>query len=74
MNTIGTDPAPDAPTESNLSLTPTESPEAAPGTPRHAQPLPSGTVTFVFTDIEGSTRLLQVLGDEEFGGVSSEHL
>jgi class 3 adenylate cyclase len=24
--------------------------------------LPSGTVTFVFTDIEGSTRLLQALG------------
>lgn len=26
------------------------------------QPLPTGTVTFVFTDIEGSTRLLQALG------------
>jgi predicted ATPase len=26
--------------------------------------LPSGTVTFLFTDIEGSTRLLQELGDE----------
>ena len=25
--------------------------------------LPSGTVTFLFTDIEGSTRLLQALGD-----------
>src|SRR5438034_10978411 len=25
--------------------------------------LPSGTVTFLFTDIEGSTRLLQELGD-----------
>jgi class 3 adenylate cyclase len=25
--------------------------------------LPSGTVTFLFTDIEGSTRLLQRLGD-----------
>src|SRR5918992_2458045 len=25
--------------------------------------LPTGTVTFLFTDIEGSTRLLQVLGD-----------
>src|ERR1700745_4055382 len=35
--------------------------------------LPGGTVTFVFTDIEGSTRLLQELGDEEFGRVSSEH-
>ena len=26
--------------------------------------LPTGTVTFLFTDIEGSTRLLQALGDE----------
>src|SRR5919197_6377520 len=26
--------------------------------------LPSGTVTFLFTDIEGSTRLLQELGDK----------
>ena len=25
--------------------------------------LPKGTVTLVFTDIEGSTRLLQTLGD-----------
>jgi class 3 adenylate cyclase len=25
--------------------------------------LPSGTVTLLFTDIEGSTRLLQQLGD-----------
>ncbi len=28
--------------------------------------LPTGVVTFVFTDIEGSTRLLQSLGDEGF--------
>jgi len=34
--------------------------------------LPSGTVTFVFTDIEGSTRLLQQLGDE-YGDVVSAH-
>jgi hypothetical protein len=26
--------------------------------------LPGGTVTFLFTDIEGSTRLLQQLGDQ----------
>lgn len=25
--------------------------------------LPSGTVTFLFTDIEGSTRILKQLGD-----------
>ena len=28
-----------------------------------ARPLPTGTVTFLFTDIEGSTRLIQELGD-----------
>ena len=27
--------------------------------------LPTGTVTFLFTDIEGSTRLLQELGRED---------
>jgi class 3 adenylate cyclase len=35
--------------------------------------LPSGTVTFVFTDIEGSTQLLQELGDEAYGRVSADH-
>src|SRR5512142_921237 len=35
--------------------------------------LPGGTVTFVFTDIEGSTRLLQELGDEGYGRVSGDH-
>jgi class 3 adenylate cyclase len=34
--------------------------------------LPSGTVTFVFTDIEGSTRLLQELGDD-YGEIVSAH-
>ena len=34
--------------------------------------LPTGTVTFLFTDIEGSTRLLQGLGDE-YPAVLSEH-
>src|SRR5918999_4547161 len=29
--------------------------------------LPTGTVTFLFTDIEGSTRLLQELGDRYAG-------
>jgi class 3 adenylate cyclase len=31
--------------------------------PRHMAELPTGTVTFLFTDIEGSTRLLQELGE-----------
>ena len=35
--------------------------------------LPGGTVTFAFTDIEGSTRLLQDLGDEAYGRVSGDH-
>jgi class 3 adenylate cyclase len=34
--------------------------------------LPSGTVTFLFTDIEGSTRLLKLLG-ERYGEVLDEH-
>jgi len=34
--------------------------------------LPTGTVTFLFTDIEGSTRLLQALGDA-YARVRSEH-
>jgi class 3 adenylate cyclase len=34
--------------------------------------LPSGTVTFVFTDIEGSTRLLQQLGDG-YADVTRDH-
>jgi predicted ATPase/class 3 adenylate cyclase len=32
--------------------------------PRPVTGIPTGTVTFLFTDIEGSTRLLQELGDE----------
>src|ERR1700751_5219678 len=35
--------------------------------------LPGGTVTFVFTDIEGSTKLLQELGDEGYAQVSGDH-
>jgi len=35
--------------------------------------LPSGTVTFLFTDIEGSTRLLNTLGGERYHEVLSEH-
>ena len=35
-------------------------------------PLPLGTVTFLFTDIEGSTRLLQQLGDQ-YATLLAEH-
>src|SRR5262245_17173916 len=35
--------------------------------------LPTGTVTFLFTDIEGSTTLLQRLGDRQYAEVLAEH-
>src|SRR3990172_2712487 len=35
--------------------------------------LPSGTVTFLFTDVEGSTRLLHELGAEEYAAALAEH-
>ena len=35
--------------------------------------LPSGTVTFLFTDIEGSTRMLQELGRDPYVGALEEH-
>ena len=35
--------------------------------------LPSGTVTFLFTDIEGSTKLLHELGAERYGELLAEH-
>ena len=38
-----------------------------------ARDLPSGTVTFLFSDIEGSTRLLRKLGREGYGQVLAQH-
>jgi predicted ATPase/class 3 adenylate cyclase len=35
--------------------------------------LPSGTITFLFTDIEGSTRLLHELGAERYAETLAEH-
>jgi class 3 adenylate cyclase len=35
--------------------------------------LPAGTVTFVFTDIEGSTRLLHELGEAAYADALAEH-
>src|SRR2546428_11329132 len=35
--------------------------------------LPSGTVTFLFTDIEGSTRLLHELGAADYANALAEH-
>jgi class 3 adenylate cyclase len=38
-----------------------------------ASELPSGTVTFLFTDIEGSTRLLKQLGRQRYGVLLARH-
>src|ERR671918_2471649 len=35
--------------------------------------LPAGTVTFLFTDVEGSTRLLNELGPESYARALAEH-
>ena len=35
--------------------------------------LPSGTVTFLFTDVEGSTRLLHELGADAYADALAEH-
>ena len=43
------------------------------GYPRLMPNLPSGTVTFLFTDIEGSTGLLKRLGDEGYAAVLKDH-
>ena len=37
------------------------------------RPLPTGTVTFLFSDIEGSTRLLAELGTERYAEALAEH-
>lgn len=35
--------------------------------------LPTGRLTLLFTDIEGSTRLLHRLGDRDYGRMLAEH-
>ena len=35
--------------------------------------LPTGTITFLFTDIEGSTKLLQRLGETRYADVLATH-
>ena len=35
--------------------------------------LPTGTVTFLFTDVEGSTRLVKALGATRYGDVLGMH-
>jgi predicted ATPase/class 3 adenylate cyclase len=41
--------------------------------PRPARDLPTGTVTFLFTDVEGSTRLLHEFGAERYAGALADH-
>lgn len=38
-----------------------------------AAPLPGGTVTFLFSDIEGSTKLLRQLGRDRYAALLAEH-
>ena len=45
----------------------------APGASASGPTLPTGTVTFVFTDIEGSTELVQRIGDDRFKDVIETH-
>ena len=40
---------------------------------RVARDLPTGTVTLVFTDVEGSTRLLQQLGADAYADALAQH-
>jgi predicted ATPase/class 3 adenylate cyclase len=40
---------------------------------RGMRTLPSGTVTFLFTDVEGSTKLLHELGPEGYAAALAEH-
>ncbi|MDP9260149.1 MAG: adenylate/guanylate cyclase domain-containing protein, partial [Actinomycetota bacterium] len=35
--------------------------------------LPTGTVTFLFTDVEGSTKLLAEIGDEAYDEALAQH-
>jgi predicted ATPase/class 3 adenylate cyclase len=41
--------------------------------PASARELPTGTVTFLFTDVEGSTRLLRELGPQQYAEALHEH-
>ena len=47
--------------------------EQLPGAPRVVSALPGGTVTFAFTDIEGSTLLLQQLGEDRYTDLLARH-
>ena len=49
-------------------------PPAPPTPPPPAQTsVPTGTVSFLFTDVEGSTRLVQALGEDDYGALLEQH-
>src|SRR6266508_446757 len=54
------------------SVSPSASWKATGGTPVR-EDLPSGTVTLLFTDVEGSTKLLHELGAEGYAQALAEH-
>jgi class 3 adenylate cyclase len=47
--------------------------EQLPGAPGVVSALPGGTVTFAFTDIEGSTLVLQLLGEDRYADSLARH-
>jgi predicted ATPase/class 3 adenylate cyclase len=55
------------------SRTPLAPPQRSAHDPRVRSDLPSGTVTFLFTDVEGSTGLLHELGAEDYAEALAEH-
>ena len=54
----------------SMSIAPEPRPAIVRGMHRN---LPSGTVTFLFTDVEGSTKLLHELGAEAYADALAEH-
>src|SRR5262249_17403119 len=51
----------------------TQDPSLDAAGPGPAAGLPTGTVTFLFTDVEGSTELLARLGRDEYAALLEEH-
>jgi DNA-binding SARP family transcriptional activator len=48
-------------------------PSAPPTPPPPQTAVPTGTVSFLFTDVEGSTRLVQTLGEDDYGALLEQH-
>ena len=48
-------------------------PRSSANEPRRRAELPTGTVTFLFTDVEGSTSLLNELGPEAYAAALADH-